>query len=48
MQVSAGDVLTWEILRDSSGVDAGGLYIHTNLGPWSNVPSSDVNIYKVG
>lgn len=48
IQVNAGDVLTWEILRDSSGVDAGGLYIHTNSGPWSNVPSSDVNIYKVG
>ena len=48
IQVNAGDVFTWEILRDSSGVDAGGLYIHTNSGPWSNVPSSDVNIYKVG
>lgn len=48
IQVNAGDVLTWEILRDSSGVDAGGLYIHTNSGPWSNVPSADVNIYKIG
>lgn len=48
IQVSAGDVLTWEVMRDSSGVDAGGLYIHSNLGPWSNVPSADVNIYKVG
>ena len=48
IQVSAGNVLTWEIMRDSSGVNAGGLYIHTNSGPWSNVPSTDVNIYKVG
>ena len=48
IQVSAGDVLTWEIIRDSSGIDAGGLYIHTNSGPWSNVPSADVNIYKIG
>ena len=48
IQVSAGDVLTWEIMRDSSGVDGGGLYIHTNSGPWSNVPSADVNIYKIG
>ncbi len=48
IQVSAGDVLTWEIMRDSSGVDAGGLYVHTNSGPWSNVPSADVNIYKIG
>lgn len=48
IQVSAGDVLTWEIMRDSSGIDAGGLYVHTNSGPWSNVPSADVNIYKIG
>lgn len=48
IQVSAGDVLTWEIMRDSSGVNGGGLYVHTNSGPWSNVPSADVNIYKVG
>jgi len=48
IQVSAGDVLTWEIMRDSSGVNAGGLYIHTNSGPWSNVPSSDIRIYKLG
>jgi len=48
MQVNAGDVLTWEIMRDSSGVDAGGLYTHTNSGPWSNVPSSDIRIYKIG
>ena len=48
IQVSAGDVLTWEIMRDSSGVDAGGLYVHTSSGPWSNVPSSDIRIYKLG
>ena len=48
IQAIAGDVLTWEIMRDSSGIDAGGLYIHNNSGPWKNVPSSDVFIYKVG
>jgi hypothetical protein len=48
IQVSARDVLTWEIMRDSSGVNGGGLYVHTNSGPWSNVPSADVFIYKVG
>ena len=48
INVSAGDVLTWEIMRDSSGVDAGGLYVHTNSGPWSDVPSADVFVYKVG
>jgi len=48
IQVSAGDVLTWEIMRDSSGVNGGGLYTHTVLGGWSNVPSADVFIYKIG
>jgi len=48
IQVNEGDVLTWEIMRDSSGVDAGGLYIHEVNGDWSNVPSADVFIYKVG
>jgi len=45
---TAGDVLTWEIMRDSSGVDAGGLYTHTLTGGWSNVPSASVRIFKVG
>jgi hypothetical protein len=44
----AGDILTWEIMRDSSGVNQGGLYIHTSLGGWSNVPSADVAIWKIG
>lgn len=48
IQVNAGDILTWEIMRDSSGNNDGGLYTHTNLGGWSNVPSADVNIYKIG
>jgi hypothetical protein len=45
---SAGDVLTWEIMRDGSGVNNGGLYTHSNLGGWSNVPSTDVAIWKIG
>ena len=52
IQVNAGDVLTWQIMRDSSGSgsgqNSGGLYTHTTLGAWSNVPSADVNIYKIG
>lgn len=44
----AGDILTWEVMRDSSGTNAGGLYIHTSLGGWSNVPSADVAIWKIG
>lgn len=45
---TAGTELTYEIMRDSSGIDAGGLYTHTSLGGWSNVPSSSIDIYKVG
>ena len=52
IQVNAGDVLTWQIMRDSSGSgggqNSGGLYTHTTSGTWSNVPSADVNIYKIG
>lgn len=48
INATAGDVLTWEIMRDSSGVDQGGLYAHTLLGGWSNVPSVSVSIYKIG
>ena len=48
INATAGDVLTWEIMRDSSGVDQGGLYAHTLLGGWGNVPSVSVNIYKIG
>jgi hypothetical protein len=44
----AGDILTWEIMRDSSGVNGGGLYAHTNLGGWSNVPAVEVAIWKIG
>ena len=48
INATAGDVLTWEIMQDSSGVAQGGLYAHTLLGGWSNVPSVSVSIYKIG
>ena len=41
-----GTVLTWEILRDSSGVNQGGMYTHTALGPWDDVPSAQIQIFK--
>lgn len=44
---TAGTTATFEIMRDSSGTNAGGLYPHTNLGGWSNVPSSEVNIWQL-
>lgn len=44
---TAGTTASFEIMRDSSGVNAGGLYPHTNLGGWSNVPSTEVNIWQL-
>ncbi len=47
-KAAAGDVLTWEIIRDNSGVDAGGLYFHTLLSSWGGrVPSASFQLYKV-
>ena len=46
-QANAGDVLEFQIMRDSSGANAGGLYPHTNLGGWPNVPSAQIQIWKV-
>lgn len=46
-QAEAGDVLDFQIMRDSSGVNAGGVYPHTNLGGWSNVPSTQIQIWKL-
>jgi hypothetical protein len=48
INATADDILTWEIMRDSSGVNQGGLYSHTLLGGWSNVPSATLSIYKIG
>ena len=42
----AGTVLTWEILRDSSGVNGGGMYTHTTSSSWDNVPSAQIQIFK--
>jgi hypothetical protein len=44
---TAGTTASFEIMRDSSGANAGGLYPHTNLGGWSNVPSAEVNIWQL-
>lgn len=45
---TAGTVLTYEVMRDSSGIDAGGLYPHNINGPWTNIPSAEVRIFKIG
>ena len=46
-EANAGDILWFEIMRDSSGTNAGGVYPHTNLGGWSNVPSAQMQIWKL-
>lgn len=48
LTVSQGDTLTYEILRDSSGVDQGGLYAHINSSSWDDIPSASIKIFKVG
>ena len=46
-KAAAGDVLTWEIIRDSSGINQGGLYEHLLLGPWgARVPSASFQVYR--
>jgi hypothetical protein len=44
----AGTTFTFEILRDSSGVDDGGLYDHVTASSWDNVPSANLQIWKIG
>lgn len=46
-QANVGDIFWFEIMRDSSGVNQGGLYGHTVLGGWPNVPSSQIQIWKL-
>lgn len=48
INAQVGDVMTWEIMRDSSGQDEGGLYTHALSGGWGVVPSTDINIWKIG
>jgi hypothetical protein len=46
-QATAGDEFYFEVMRDSTGVDAGGLYIKDTLGGWGTVPSSQIQIWKL-
>lgn len=47
LQANVGDVYKFQVMRDSSGVNHGGLYPHINLGGWSNVPSTEILIWKI-
>jgi hypothetical protein len=46
-QATAGDEFYFEVMRDSTGVNAGGLYIKDTLGGWGTVPSSQIQIWKL-
>lgn len=48
INVAAGDVLTFEILRDANGVNQGGLYAHQIAGGvWTTVPSASISVWKL-
>lgn len=48
INVAAGSVLTFEILRDANGVNQGGLYTHQVAGGvWSTVPSASISVWKL-
>lgn len=46
-QANAGDLIRFEVMRDSAGVNAGGLYPTATLGGWGNAPSSQIQIWKL-
>jgi len=48
IQVTAGDQFWFEVMRDSTGVDSGGLYPTALAGGWSQQPSSQLQIWKIG
>lgn len=43
---NAGDRITFEIMRDSLGVDQGGLFPLSLNGGWGETPSSEIKIWK--
>ena len=46
-QANAGDLFRFEVMRDSAGTNAGGLYPTTTLGGWGVAPSSQIQIWKL-
>jgi len=43
---ATGSTVKFQILRDSSGVDGGGLYTHTTGSSWDDVPSAYIEVYR--
>ena len=46
-QVAAGSVLTVEIIRDSSGANAGGVYAKTSAHGWNVSPSTLIVVSRL-
>lgn len=47
VSATSGNVLSFEIVRASSGIDVGGLYkVSATTSGWNDVPSAIINIYK--
>lgn len=44
----AGTTFSFEIMRDSSGSDDGGLIPEVTAGPWGDIPSANMQIWKIG
>ena len=45
---SAGDIITFEVMRDANGVNQAGLYPHqVSGGIWSTVPSASILLWKL-
>lgn len=49
IQVTAGQVLTSQLMRDSAGSDSGGLFkVSPTLAGWNDAPSISMQIYREG
>ena len=44
----AGTTFAFQIMRDSSGADDGGLTPKVTAGPWDDIPSANMQIWKIG
>jgi len=44
----AGTTFAFQIMRDSSGADDGGLIPQVTAGPWDDIPSANMQIWKIG
>lgn len=47
LTLAAGDVVTFELIRDSSGVNSGGLFLgDPTLAGWNNAPTAEIGVTR--